>query len=283
MTPDRIALGVALLLLAATGMVVVRGVPEARVAPPVAIPDAPPAPEHPWAAVPLEKVGELAWGTVVPGRGTEPRDGQLVEVSWTGWLAATDEKVMLADHERLELGPDAVLPGIHQALLAMRPGETRQLHLPPALGFGQTGRLPTIPRDAPLVVEVTLHGVEEVRPVPEMPAAAATLEEDGLRQAILVEGSGSPPRAGDTVALHVTTWLEDGTLVSSTLSHHRPVRAKVGIGELMPGVDRVAVKLAVGEVRKVVVPPSLGFGDAGMGPVPPGATLIVQVERVSIQ
>lgn len=283
MTPNRIALALAALLLAGVGLVVVQGVSPPQVAEPRPIPTAPPAPPTPWPAADLTEHDGLESAVLEPGVGTPPVDGQLVVVSWTAWLPDSQRRVESVDHERLVLGETLMMPGLEQVLRDMAPGEHRLLRLPPALAYGQTGRPPTIPRDAELVVEALLHAVHDVRPVPTQPPEAPVTDVDGVATAVLEAGTGEPPPAGESIALHVTLWLEDGTLVSSTLEQHRPAVVRPGRGDLFPGIDRAAASMRIDERRKLVLPPQQAAGPGGRGPIPPDATLIVEIERVPIQ
>ena len=98
----------------------------------------------------------------------------------------------------------------------------------------------------------------------------------------LFVGSGVCATRGDVLEIDYTLWLEDGTRVDSTLD--RGVPEPVRIGEAyVKGLDDGLVGMQVGGRRRILVPPDLGFGSAGLEVpfVPPNATLVFEVHVVS--
>lgn len=274
MTPNRIALGLALLLLVGTGIVVWTGTPEPKVEAPTPIPEAAPEPQKPWQAVPLDSLHGIDSGILTPGKGSPVGNGSWVDVSWTAWVKNTERKGEAVAHERFAIEGPHVLEGLKRLLPAMRVGETRQIHLPSTLAYGQTGKPPDIPRNADLVLELTLHEADTVIPVPDAPPVQPLdAEVDGIAFSVIEEGTGSPPKPGDPVALHFTLWNEDGTLVDSTLQRFRPVHVQSGRGQLLAGIERMVADMRVGERRKVRLPPAQEGG----------TSLIVDLQRHPIQ
>lgn len=280
---NRIAIGLGVVALAAVGFLIWSGVSEPATKQPIPIPTEAPAPKHPWPDAELEGT-ELKSATVSPGKGETPRSDQLVEVSWKGWLVDTEIQFADIQPRRFVLSESDAVPGVNAALAQMRPGETRLLQLPPALAYGQTGDPPLVPRDAEVMMLVTLHGVEDVVEAPEAPAEATADQEDGaLKYAILKPGTGAMPKQGDTVSIHVSTFLEGGKRLDSTYTRHAPIDVVVGKGQLFAGLDQGLVKMKVGEKRKLVIPPELAAGEKGRGPIPPNATLVLEVELLGIE
>jgi FKBP-type peptidyl-prolyl cis-trans isomerase len=282
---QRLALiGAAVLLVATVGIAVI-GVSDPAVAPPREVPVEPPAPTTPWKTVDRTDHGDgLASAVLVPGSGPSPKVGEVVEIDVQGWLEATSAQVAHETGARRVLGAHDMVEGIERLLPDMKVGETRQVRVPAALGFGQTGRPPRIPRDADLVYELTLKGVSAARIAPTAPPAQEPDQEtDGVRWVRLAEGAGEPPTAGQRAQVHFTIWLTDGTRIDSTLERQRPIGVTVGKGELYPGLDAAIATMRPGERRKLVVPPALAAGEAGRGPIPPGSALIFDVELLSVE
>lgn len=101
----------------------------------------------------------------------------------------------------------------------------------------------------------------------------------GLSYVDLVVGNGPTPVAGKPVKVHYTGWLENGTRFDSSVDRGEPFVFTIGAGEVIPGWDEGVMTMRVGGKRRLIVPPRLGYGDAGAGGViPPGATLIFEVE-----
>ncbi|MEZ4381060.1 MAG: FKBP-type peptidyl-prolyl cis-trans isomerase [Nannocystaceae bacterium] len=103
----------------------------------------------------------------------------------------------------------------------------------------------------------------------------------GLGYVVLREGEGRSPRASDTVQVHYTGWLVDGRKFDS--SHDRGAPATFPLGRVIAGWTEGVGMMKVGEKRKLIIPPDLGYGRRGMPPVIPGnAHLIFDVELLAI-
>jgi len=118
--------------------------------------------------------------------------------------------------------------------------------------------------------------------------AAAALQPPGpdavtLPSGIIYEdikvGDGPRARAGLMVSVHYTGWLTDGTQFDTSLNKPRPFVFRMGRGEVIQGWDEGLVGMRVGGRRRLTIPPDLAYGDKGVpGLIPPGATLVFQVE-----
>jgi peptidylprolyl isomerase len=105
----------------------------------------------------------------------------------------------------------------------------------------------------------------------------------GLGYVDLVEGQGAKPAAGDSVSVHYTGWLKDGTKFDSSRDRGSPFEFSIGRGRVIRGWDEGVGTMRVGGKRKLIVPAHLGYGERGAGGViPPGATLIFEVELLGI-
>lgn len=107
--------------------------------------------------------------------------------------------------------------------------------------------------------------------------------ESGLQYVELEEGQGDSPGLGDTVVVHYTGWLEDGTKFDSSLDRGEPFEFQIGMGEVIRGWDEGVATMKVGGKRKLIVPPDLAYGAEGYGAIPPSATLTFEVELLDIK
>src|SRR3989344_9164212 len=107
-----------------------------------------------------------------------------------------------------------------------------------------------------------------------------------LQSTITVEdrtvGEGPGARPGDTVTIHYTGRLQDGTVFDSSVGRG-PFTFILGVGMVIPGFDQGLMGMQVGGKRFLTIPPGLGYGAEGFGPVPGNTTLMFEVELLEIQ
>jgi FKBP-type peptidyl-prolyl cis-trans isomerase len=95
--------------------------------------------------------------------------------------------------------------------------------------------------------------------------------------------TGPSPKAGDTVTVHYTGWLTDGAKFDSSVDRDDPFAFVLGAGQVIQGWDEGVATLKVGEKARLTIPPEKAYGANGYpGAIPPDATLIFEVELLSI-
>ncbi len=96
-------------------------------------------------------------------------------------------------------------------------------------------------------------------------------------------GTGDVAVAGKGVTVHYTGWLTDGTKFDSSKDRGTPFQFQLGSGQVIKGWDQGVAGMKVGGVRKLTIPPELGYGARGAGGViPPNATLVFEVELLGV-
>lgn len=104
----------------------------------------------------------------------------------------------------------------------------------------------------------------------------------GLYVQDLVLGEGIRADSGDIARVHYTGWLPSGAEFDSS-REGSPFEVALGYGRVIAGWDQGVVGMRVGGRRMLVVPPALGYGDAGRGRIPANATLVFEVELVGVE
>lgn len=100
----------------------------------------------------------------------------------------------------------------------------------------------------------------------------------------MIEGPGDEATTGKTAVVHYTGWLTDGTKFDSSLDSGQPFEFTIGAGQVIPGWEQGVAGMKVGGKRKLIIPPSLGYGEQGAGGViPPNATLVFEVELLEVK
>src|SRR5690349_21304813 len=122
------------------------------------------------------------------------------------------------------------------------------------------------------------------------PAPTGT-ENMPMQKIDLAAGTGAEIKTGQTALVHYTGWLYDasapenkGKKFDSSVDRNEPFEFPVGAGMVIKGWDEGVVGMKVGGKRRLVIPPEMGYGARGAGGViPPGATLVFDVELVEIR
>ena len=99
----------------------------------------------------------------------------------------------------------------------------------------------------------------------------------------LTSGNGPTPKSGETVSVHYTGWLTDGTKFDSSVDRNEPFSFVLGAGQVIKGWDQGVSTLRVGDKARLTIPADLAYGPQGYpGVIPPNATLIFEVELLSV-
>ncbi len=247
------------------------------------------------AATPVVTSSGLTFIELASGSGDLALPGDVVEIHYRGLLAdGTQFDSSYAYDQPLQfiLGQGMVIKGWEEGVALMRKGGKARLIIPPELAYGNEGAGGIIPPNATLTFEVELV---EIRPAPRAapePVApeAFTTTPSGLQYYDLQPGSGTEALPGKTLAVHYTGWLSDGTRFDTTRQPRRPMgrpqpfRFTLGKGEVIAGWDEGLVGMRVGGKRQLVIPAELAYAERGAGElIPPGATLIFEVELVEVE
>jgi len=114
---------------------------------------------------------------------------------------------------------------------------------------------------------------------PDIKAKEWVKQDNGMKTWDVKEGKGEAVKAGANVTVHYSGWLTDGTLFDSSRKGGQPI--SFGLNQVIKGWGTGVVGMKPGGVRRLMIPPELGYGARGAGNAIPGnATLIFEIELV---
>jgi FKBP-type peptidyl-prolyl cis-trans isomerase FkpA len=126
-------------------------------------------------------------------------------------------------------------------------------------------------------------------PDPAPASASAEAAPAALQKIDTVAGTGKEAVAGTTAVVHYTGWLyapnspqQHGAQFDSSVGRE-PFSFALGGGQVIKGWDDGVQGMKVGGKRTLIVPPALGYGEGGAGPIPPNSTLIFDVELLDVR
>ncbi len=110
----------------------------------------------------------------------------------------------------------------------------------------------------------------------------------GVKYEDHVVGAGATPNKGQMVTVHYTGWLDEngtkGKKFNSSRDRGQPFTFKIGVQQVIAGWDLGVATMQVGGQRTLIIPAEHGYGQRGAGGViPPGATLIFDVELIEVK
>ena len=122
------------------------------------------------------------------------------------------------------------------------------------------------------------------KPAPPKPTQLGVTTASGLTYVVTSHANGRRPKTGETVLVHYTGTLTDGTKFDSSQERKEPIAFPLGRGAVIKGWDEGIAQLGIGDSAVLIIPPQLGYGEKGAGGViPPNATLVFVVTLVDIK
>jgi len=249
--------------------------------------------------------------------GKNPTIQDLVKMNYVGWLP--DGCVFDSSFSRggeQEMLMINLIPGWIDAMLTMSPEGIKIVKIPSNLAYGQTGSPPIIPPNTDLTFYIELINIL----TPEQAIATATaeaeitikemennmqdcdnsdypkdapqfeeidsekfiLQDSGIKIVDIKLGDGGSPYESDEVDLHYTGWLMNGCVFDSSFA--REESSQFPVGGVIPGFKEAILGMNVNGIRRVEIPPELGYGERGSpGVIPPNSTLVFHIELLGIK
>ncbi len=232
----------------------------------------------------------------VVGEGEFPKKGDLVELHYTGYLPDGSKFESSKDRGtpfKFEYEVQPILPGWQEAIGLMKAGGTMKLIMPSWLGFGEHGK-GSIPPNATLTFDMELISVKDLaeenkrlatefkdQMASRFPSAKQT--ESGLMYIIEKEGNGTFAKPGQTVEVHYTGTLLDGSKFDSSVDRGTPFSFPLGQGRVIKGWDEGIPLASVGGKIKLIIPHWLAYGANARPGIPANSHLIFDVEMLGIK
>lgn len=214
------------------------------------------------------------------GTGVAAANGNFLDVDYTLWLydvAQPDNKGVQVESTggtpfNFVLGGGQVIAGWEQGLVGMRAGGARRLIIPPALAFGTAGSN-TVPPNTSLVFDIELRRVDEAPPF--------TITD-------LRAGTGAESADGNTLTVEYVGWVYDPTETDNKglqfdASSGTPFSFVLGGGLVILGWEQGLLGMRVGGERRLIIPPELAYGAEGNGQILPNATILFDVELLTVE
>jgi peptidylprolyl isomerase len=229
---------------------------------------------------------------VKAGDGEECPPGAKVRMNYTGWLTTGD--VFDSSQKQgkpLEMALGGLIPGWQLGIPGMKVGGVRKLVVSPDKAYGNRIQ-PGIPPGSTLIFEVELLAFTPQKDVTKLSDGSKPTDEDpnlkpigttGLMYRDLKEGGGPEAPAGAHVVMNYTGWLKSNGKVFDSSAKPGGKPLDMSLNGLIKGWQLGVPGMKVGGVRKLVIPPELGYPNGAGDDIPPGATLVFEIELLGIK
>lgn len=120
-------------------------------------------------------------------------------------------------------------------------------------------------------------------PAPPTPLGETKVLTGDIKYETLKEGTGEEVKSGRVAVVHYVGKLDDGTVFDSSRERGSPSEFTLGSGGLIKGWEFGIPGMKVGELRKLIIPPAMGYGSQNKGKIPPDSTLTFEVELMGVK
>lgn len=218
----------------------------------------------------------LGYSILKAGAGAVPSAADKVSIKYKGTLAADGTTFDASD--RAEFGVSEVIPGFSEGLKLVKVGGSIRLCIPAALGYGARGA-GAIPANADLVFDVELLEIK----APPGPLAVAdrqctTKSASGLGHTVVKAGAGAMPGDADIALINYKGYIAS---TGAPFDDAGPV--PVPVGQVIPGFAEGLKLMQRGGSYKLCIPPTLGYGDKVVGPIPANSTLVFLIDLIDFK
>jgi len=249
------------------------------------------------------------------GSGRNPKTDEMVSINLTVKLVdgtkifSTDDR---GEPFEYQYGQKFDTEGLEEGVGMLRKGGRATLIVPQQIAYGAEAKGQMIPPYSTIIYEVELlsmrskeaYDLEREAQMAEAQAQQTQLKdaEKALRDQYLAangitveptasglyfieteKGTGKKAMPGNTVSVHYTGRLLDGTVFDSSVDKGTPYTFRLGVGAVIKGWDEAIAMLNEGGKATIVIPSDLAYRDQDSGRIPPYSTLVFDVELVSVE
>ena len=221
-------------------------------------------------------------------KNTQAQKGDIVTVNYSGYLKngkMFDSSIKRKKPFKTIIGEGRVIRGWDEGLQLMKTDDKFRFIIPYHLAYGQRQK-GSIPAKSDLIFDVEMLKIKKNIQV----KAYDTKDKDtittpsGLKIIKIKSTKGELASKGKMVTVHYTGYLSNGKMFDSSVKRDEPISFPVGVGRVIKGWDEALLTMRKGEKCRLIIPPTIAYGQQGAGGViPPNATLIFDVELINIQ
>ncbi|MGH0122005.1 UNVERIFIED_CONTAM: hypothetical protein FKN15_000546 [Acipenser sinensis] len=153
------------------------------------------------------------------------------------------------------VGDGWLIKGMDEGLIGMCVGERRNIIIPPFLAYGEKGYGTEIPPQASLMFDVLLVDLHN------------TKDDVTIENQVIPDLCKRKSVTGDYIRYHYNGTLLDGTFFDSSYSRNNTYNTYIGMGYVIPGMDKALQGVCIGEKRRIIMPPHMAYGESGAGQV----------------
>jgi len=225
-----------------------------------------------------------------PGAGGVLKKGQALQINYLGVSGADGSGVAnsyATKPDTLVLGEADLMTALNDVLIGQKVGVRVLLAVAGATGEATTVLSIDVTSAKTILAHAEGAAVAPVNGLPVVTLAAdgkpsiqlpAATKPAALVAQPLITGAGPAVKTGQTITVHYSGWLWDGTLFDSSWEKGSTFSTTIGSGEVMKGWETGLVGKTVGSQILLVVPSALGYGDTANGSIPGGSTLVFVVD-----
>lgn len=223
-------------------------------------------------------------------KGEKVTESTKVTIHYSGYFKdgkPFDSSVERGQPFSIKMGKGMVIKGFEEGLLQLHKGEKAKLLIPYHLAYGDAGSPPVIQPKSDLIFDIEVLDVAPSVAPPKFDITGKEMKTtaSGLKYYEISKSTGTQKAAaGNSVKVHYSGYLADGSMFDSSVERGSPIEFKLGTGQVIAGWDEGISLMNVGDKFRLLIPYHLAYGEIGRPPtIPAKAELTFDVELVGVK